>query len=1317
MTEAKRGNVLGMMSIGIDIDSASANKSIAATTRAVKASMSEMKAQMAIVSQTGTKLDQLETKYNATNKVMQAQENELKQLHNKHEQAVKDFGEHSKQATTVATKINTLVSKNREYATHLDKVSAELENYKSKTSEVTREMKMQEEETKSLAKNLRAQGKESEALKVEYNGLSSSMRSRNILIEEEKRKLEQLKSAKNIDANETHQQTLKIRELETANHEAANSQKKLGEVTVESSDNFKVANDKISFFKGALVGGFVTAGIFAVGKAFDVVKNSVGSAIERIDKIDTATKSLTQLTGSAEKAEEIMKSVSSVIKGTPIAMDAMTESTKGLIASGMKADKVEGVLRATTDAAYGLGKGEESIGQISDAFKSLQASGTASLGDLARLTDANVPAIKILANQYGMSVEDMKKKITSGALKSEEVIDKLVKGMENGTKGSNGATIALSGQAKTAGDSISGSFANMKSAINRSIANIITPFKGTLIKGMTDGGATIEKVFGGMGANVQKSFDVISSVSGKIKTIFGDGLEGGKVDVLGQYFKPDTVAAIIVTIDNIKVKFGEFKAALSTGTGNIFGKFKESFEVMKTVIMSAMPAIKSTITGAITTFKAVFNTLKPFIMPIITQIADIFKGIFTTLKTFWAENGPMIIAAITNVIKGIQTAIQFILPIIKPVLAIVFSIISGLISNIKGVIQGGLNVIMGVIKIFAGLFTGNFSKMWEGIKQVFAGAIKFVWNAVNLLFVGRIFKGIKVLATGAKTAISGMWAGIKGFFTNGVSAVWNIYKSMPTRILNGFKTLGTGAKNVVSNMWNGIKGFFTNGASAVWNGMKSLPSKVINLFKNMKDGVFGWVKKMIDNVKDMPHRMAEGIKNGASALKNKFKSMFVGVVNVISKPVNGILGGINWVLDKVGATELPTWKVPAYAKGTESHAGGLAMINDGKGKHYKEAVQNPDGSTFIAQGRNVVMPLQKGAKVLNGNDTNMWMQSINIPHYENGIGNWFGNAWDSTKNVASKAWGATKAFAGDIWDYAKNPMKIVKDVVNSTLKPILGTMSKAPLSIAKGAVNTTFGSMGEWIKGIFEENGGTSGNVAGGAKAWIPNIKKAAKRMNVDLTSGGLQAILRRITQESNGSASIVNNWDSNAKAGMPSKGLLQYIQPTLNSWVPKGVKPDLGNGYTQLLAMFNDSNWLRDISVPGGWGPTGIKKYANGGFIKKHQIAEIGEEGEEVIIPMGLNRRERAIQLLHKTMDRLGVSRNNAKDSNHKSRNTEGNVTNVTVENTEVVKLLIKQNELLMQIANQDKNTYLDGKVITDKVSNTQANKYNELNYSGGVM
>ncbi|WP_180368598.1 hypothetical protein, partial [Oenococcus oeni] len=107
-------------------------------------------------------------------------------------------------------------------------------------------------------------------------------------------------------------------------------------------------------------------------------------------------------------------------------------------------------------------------------------------------------------------------------------------------------------------------------------------------------------------------------------------------------------------------------------------------------------------------------------------------------------------------------------------------------------------------------------------------------------------------------------------------------------------------------------------------------------------------------------------------------------------------------------------------------------------------------------------------------------------------------------------------------------------------------------------------------------------------------------------------------------------DWDSNAAKGTPSKGLLQYIQPTLDYWEPKGVKANILNGYDQLLAMFNDSNWLADISVKGGWGPTGTKKYAYGGFANTPSI--FGEAGPEVAIPLDLEKHSRAVELLNET-------------------------------------------------------------------------------------
>lgn len=108
---------------------------------------------------------------------------------------------------------------------------------------------------------------------------------------------------------------------------------------------------------------------------------------------------------------------------------------------------------------------------------------------------------------------------------------------------------------------------------------------------------------------------------------------------------------------------------------------------------------------------------------------------------------------------------------------------------------------------------------------------------------------------------------------------------------------------------------------------------------------------------------------------------------------------------------------------------------------------------------------------------------------------------------------------------------------------------------------------------------------------WTSVVQHAAKLMKVELTGDSLNVILSRIKQESGGDQTIVNNWDLNAQAGHPTIGLLQYRDDTFAYWALEGYT-DIRKGFHQLLALFNDSNWLRDISVSGGWGPTGKKRF-----------------------------------------------------------------------------------------------------------------------------
>lgn len=107
---------------------------------------------------------------------------------------------------------------------------------------------------------------------------------------------------------------------------------------------------------------------------------------------------------------------------------------------------------------------------------------------------------------------------------------------------------------------------------------------------------------------------------------------------------------------------------------------------------------------------------------------------------------------------------------------------------------------------------------------------------------------------------------------------------------------------------------------------------------------------------------------------------------------------------------------------------------------------------------------------------------------------------------------------------------------------------------------------------------------------WGPAIKFAAKCMKTSVSDTEVSTIKNVIKHESNGSETIVNNWDSNAAAGHPSMGLLQFIEPTFEKYCLEGYA-NIKVGFNQLLTMFNDSNWASDVHT-GGWGPTGSKRY-----------------------------------------------------------------------------------------------------------------------------
>lgn len=112
----------------------------------------------------------------------------------------------------------------------------------------------------------------------------------------------------------------------------------------------------------------------------------------------------------------------------------------------------------------------------------------------------------------------------------------------------------------------------------------------------------------------------------------------------------------------------------------------------------------------------------------------------------------------------------------------------------------------------------------------------------------------------------------------------------------------------------------------------------------------------------------------------------------VAKPENAVATGtINYTLGTVATPN----GVPK-AKGTQNFEGGLAMVNDEKGISDPRELIVDKGRAFIPQGKDVVLPLSKGAKVYTASQTKAIMNGMGIPHYATGKDN--SDAFTSAKD-------------------------------------------------------------------------------------------------------------------------------------------------------------------------------------------------------------------------------------------------------------------------------------------------------------------------------
>lgn len=320
--------------------------------------------------------------------------------------------------------------------------------------------------------------------------------------------------------------------------------------------------------------------------------------------------------------------------------------------------------------------------------------------------------------------------------------------------------------------------------------------------------------------------------------------------------------------------------------------------------------------------------------------------------------------------------------------------------------------------------------------------------------------------------------------------VWNFVKPIIDRLIQGFKDWWT----VMSWLWDKISGWATN----VWNKFgeikRNVTRAVTDTWTGIKDSFSGGIDTVVQWMKDLPSKIVEAVSNGKDAVKDAFKDIFNAAIKAVAKPVNGIINGASWVLEKLGAEPLEEWDVSKYSYANGTPAGGHPingpmMVNDGRGA---ETVITPDGRAFIPKGRNVVLNAPKGTHVLTAEETAQ-LQGSKAPKYRYKKGtNFFGNMWDSVKNIAGNVGNTLKNVVGDVWDFISDPGALARKVLGGL--DVLGGLTKYPLEVGKGILSKATKALTDKITDLFSSGNLDTSIGTNGVYKYLADVAKSVMK-------------------------------------------------------------------------------------------------------------------------------------------------------------------------------------------------------------------------------
>lgn len=378
-------------------------------------------------------------------------------------------------------------------------------------------------------------------------------------------------------------------------------------------------------------------------------------------------------------------------------------------------------------------------------------------------------------------------------------------------------------------------------------------------------------------------------------------------------------------------------------------------------------------------------------------------------------------------------------------------IFEGVFQQISNILNEALDILTGLFDIFAGIFTGDWDMVWQGVQEVFGA----VWDFVVATFENWIstFTSLADTVLGwFGTDWETVWTNVKTFFSD----TWNAISSFFSGILTGIKTFFT-------DTWNAIVSFFSGILSGIYSSVTGTMTEIHDTFTNIWDSITGFLSGAWETIKNIVTVGIMAVKEIISAAfqiitlpfrfiwencKDTVLSIWETIKSVIGEKIDAVKEKITTVTTAISNVASAAWN--AISSTASSLWEGIKGTIGSKIDAAKEKVSTAT-STITSVASSAWSSVSSTA-------SSLWSTiSSTVSSKISAASSAVSSATSTITSVASSAWSSVSSAASSKWESVRSTISSKLSSAQSTVSSLMSGITSAMSSGLSSALSTVSG--------------------------------------------------------------------------------------------------------------------------------------------------------------------------------------------------------------------------------------------------------------------